>query len=603
MRRKRRIKFYGMAIENKKLYLINKGSNKIYTLLYPKSVISFCEFDFSLFLENAESLLKAFLKTGKLEPEQLQRLKMSIAPAHAYIENSLDFAYDKIVTDCWISILCESEQTDENGLWKRFSPCATIQEKLFFQRLCDFRFGRAKNLWTELIAFQQYAITKLEFVFRVPDRAKTFKGYFDLAMGIAARELGADIESLSGALKCSAPKLANAPFIMPKLAKGIVLNNLAELDYAAFEKNKPTAMDAFLQLKDGIKAGISDLNAVEHTFKKFPDEIYLVTGIKTIIDLELDKIVESDIIIDRCENCGRLFAKDKADTSRYCSRVTSSALTCAEIMAIRQAKENIEAQKPREKTIDEKCAELISFMRKRVGADLSLKEFNEWYLYFGALRENVEREEATSNELEQFISYSYTMDISLSKPAETVEKPLDEKRSKEPKPFVPERVDKNAAIAHLQNKQDYIPFSFEEKAKITPIIRAVGQEKANPKRSEEVLPDGNIVLNDVRAFAPVTEKPAEKPLPQVEKKPVQVLEMPVSTEKPSLHIELPKAKPPASVLSAYGKAQATEIQPQEEQPPAPKPKKKASARTKRLMNALMQENGHNPALDINKKKL
>ncbi len=179
------------------LKLVGKTSNEIFLLRYPATLLDFCDFDLSLFAKDSIDLCNDALKSGTLDADRVSDLRKDIQNAHCYIRHHIRTIYEKAVLDCWIDYVCRRDNIGDSALWNRFVRCKTPFEKTVFARLCDFRYNRDINQWLNIVRVQDYARTKVHFVFtetvKSAEEVAARRNYFDLAFSVTARELGCKI--------------------------------------------------------------------------------------------------------------------------------------------------------------------------------------------------------------------------------------------------------------------------------------------------------------------------------------------------------------------------------------------------------------------------
>lgn len=104
-------------------------------------------------------------------------------------------------------------------------------------------------------------------------------------------------------------------------------------------------------------------------------ELYSVNWVDDLIRLELMKVIETDALIKRCGNCGRLFAPSGRIDTLYCGEpFEDTGKTCAEIGAMK---------KYREKTLQNPAHEAFNKAYKRNNSrvrnnKMTKQEFSNW---------------------------------------------------------------------------------------------------------------------------------------------------------------------------------------------------------------------------------
>lgn len=437
------------------LKLVGKTSNEIFTLRYPTTLLDFCEYDFSYFAEHSIDLCNESLKSGVEDHDRMAELRRDIQPAHCFIEHNIRTVYEKVVLDCWIDYVCRRDNIGANALWNRFIRCKSDFEKAVFSRLCDFRYNRAINEWVNIVRVQDYARCKSAFIFvdglKTIEEAIARRNYFDLAFSVTAREMGCRIEDLGVTKTFSAGRVPTAPFLFPTISKEIVRNVLSDFDYSEdyseigdYGKiSDKIAMDAFARMKAGLPQDLSNYGIMRGKMDAYGEKIYMPCSLKAAIDLEIDAMIENGEWLGKCKRCGRYFLRDKEHPHEYCSRIVPNGKTCLEIW---------EDEHPKKPAIDEelekKCREVNEKMFARVDNTMSGKEYNYWHSYLEAMKQKVENGEISSEELENFLDYSLDVDITKSTPIVEVPKkepePPRSPKERVVKPFVPERISRNA---------------------------------------------------------------------------------------------------------------------------------------------------------------
>lgn len=433
------------------LKLVGKTSNEIFLLRYPASLLDFCDFDLSYFAKHSIDLCNEALKTGTLDAESVSGLRKEIRTAHCYIEHHIRTTYEKVVMDCWIDYVCRRDNIGDSALWNRFVRCKTPFEKAVFTRLCDFRYNRAINEWLNIVRVQDYAKTKVGFIFtrdvKTVEEAAARRNYFDLAFSVTARELGCRIEDLGVTKVFAVGRAPTSPFMFPNISKEIVRHVLADFDYSDdysdfgdySEVSDQIAMDAFSRMKAGLPQEFSSYNILNGKMEKYAEKIYMPCSLKAVIDLEIDTIIESGAWLATCKRCGRYFMKDNEHNEDYCSRFIPNGKTCLEIYMDEHPRPRMTAE------LEERCREVTDEIYQRVDKSMSAKEYEYWHNYLEAMKRKVDNGEITPGELEEFLNYSLEVDISRSRPiVEVAKKEPETPKERVVKPFVPERISRSA---------------------------------------------------------------------------------------------------------------------------------------------------------------
>lgn len=439
---------------DKTLKLVGKNSNEIFTLRYPTSLLDFCEYDFSYFAKHSIDLCNECLKTGEPDHDRMSELRRDMQSAHCFIEHNIRSTYERIVLDCWLDYICRRDNVGVNALWNRFIRCKTDFEKLVFSRLCDLRYNRAINEWVNIVRVQDYACSKVEFVFAdgitTVDEAVSRRNYFDLAFSVTAREMGCRIEDLGVTKTFSAGRVPTAPFLFPNVSKDIVRNLLSDFDYSEDYSeigdynaiSDKIAMDAFARMKAGLPQNLSHYGVVRGKMDSYTEKIYMPCSLKAAIDLEIDALIESGQWLGKCKRCGRFFPRDKEHLEEYCSRYVPTGKTCLEIWQEEHPRPTVD------EALEKKSRDVTDKMYARVDKTMSVKEYEYWHAYMEAMKEKVKNGEISPEELDSFLEYSLDVDISKSTPIVEVPKrepqPFPASKERVVKPFIPERISRKA---------------------------------------------------------------------------------------------------------------------------------------------------------------
>lgn len=532
------------------LRLIGKTSNDIFTLRYPNSLLDFCDFDFSAFASGAIDVCNEALKTGTPDYDRITDLRHDIQAAHCYIEHNIRTTYEKIVFDCWIDYVCRRDNIGVSGMWNRYIRCKTPFEKAIFARLCEFRYNRAINEWLNIIRVQDYAKTKLDFIFtnrigKIED-ASARRNYFDLIFSVTAREMGCRIEDLGVTKMFSVGRIPTAPFMFPNLSKEIVRHVLPNFDYSDdysdignySEISDQIAMDAFSRMKAGLPNDLENYNVPAGKLDKFAEKIYMPCSLKAAIDLEIDVLIEEGSWLSRCKRCKRFFLRNSEHPEEYCSRSVHNGKTCLQIYEEEHPRPSITPQ------LEERCRRVTDEVYSRVDKTMSLKEYDSWHLYLEAMIGKVKNGEIPPAELESFLDYSLEVDISKSRPiVEVAKREPDTQKERVVKPFIPQRISRSelnrpaAQEAEDVQEPEELPRRQQPKEGFftSPSFQRQKSERAPIShiiRNGESMGESYTKKPDPAGFTPFgTPEPAE---PQIADKPRQsadIVSLPVREEQ------------------------------------------------------------------------
>lgn len=579
------------------LKLVGRTSSEIVALRYPATLLNFCDFDLSFFAKGAIEICNEALKAGNPDFDRMMDLKNDIKLLHCYIEQHIRTTYDKIIEDCWIDYVCRRDNIGLNALWNRFIRCKSPFEKTIFARLCELRYHKAINEWVNIVRTQDYAKTKLEFIFtpevKSAEDAMARRDYFDLMFSVTAREMGCRIEDLGVTKVFTVGRIPSAPFMFPNISKEIVRHVLQGFDYSEDysdvgdygEISDELAMDAFSRMKSGLPSNPASYNVSRGKMESFNGKIYMPCSLKAVVDLEFDAIIEGGSWLTKCKRCGRYFKCDKEHIEEYCSRIAFKGKTCLELY---------EEEHPRARMtpeLEQKCREVTDEMYRRVDVSISVKEYEYWHSYMESLKNKVSTGEIPPEELENFLNYSLVVDISKSHPIEQVERPApDAPKERVVKPFIPERISRSE-LAPKQSEPEPEPVEKRPEGFFTsplvqrqkdnrPISHIIRNGESRGE-SHDPKPDPTGFQPFVQTAAPPSPKP-EKDVPKPQRNPyedLKRLEEKLEEEK-RLRSQQREQSRPASGFTPFVESAAPAPEPEEisvrepgEIPtPTPKPK-------------------------------
>ncbi len=464
-----------------------RDNNNFYKIDVSKTLLHFIEYDFTYFWEQCIEAGRVGRKTGRLPQNAVNNAKAVISKAHPYIEACMTTDYSEIVTDCIIEYICHSERIGLEELWARCISPKNMYETAIFRRISEYKTSRAMNRWTSIVRLQEYSRNKLEFIFG-PENEKTIlnddvvrvrKEYFDLALSVAANELGCPPSALPSVKLCNPATVPNAAFAVGKVAKAIYRRFSEALaqgrDMSVLEGRNcsriqdQTAMEAYAYVKNMTRPGELDMKFALETIKSNPSELYLPDSLKAAIDLEFELMYKKGIYLRKCESCGKYFTvADINDDNPRCDRVNSSGKTCrqqyeelcesiavkaresaeeekrssasANITETANIAENIspaaavpvpEAPKPQgmpvPKELEKRGQKLYNALYKRVGRGIDENEFREWSQYLSNMKKNIKIGEATVSQFEEFLDYSDRLceEVKLAAKNKTTHAPVE----------------------------------------------------------------------------------------------------------------------------------------------------------------------------------
>ncbi len=512
----------------RQLNIAGKNSSDIYTLFYPNNLMNFCRYDFTLFLEHCTDLCRLAARTGEYNVEDVYSIRNSISGCHKYYEQNMRTVFEKVVVDCWIDYLCKQSEVSVNTLWQSFIKCRNSFEKAIFGRLSDYRYNRAINEWANLLRMQDYARTKVDFVFGVqitsPQQAVARANYFDLLFNVAANEQGFPVAEIAATGIYSAGRLPNSPFVMNSAAREIARNQLSGIEYRDNYKTRKNpdltdkiAMDAFSSIKNYIPdKNDSMAKTIIKSLTSAPRKIYMPCSFKAVIDLEIDAAAQSGAYLQRCARCGDYYIRDEEYDFDYCSRPQREGGTCLDIMkfddpelaekvtvtaaAIEEEKHS-DDEDPQiiyvdKDTVNSKMNDLYKEMAARVNVDLTQRDFSRWYQEELRLKDNILLGEAGEKELNKFIELSRGDAFASRKQPPVIPENPDPgseneeeftENGKSVKKFVFEKIDRESVTAPISSSQSLASTLAEsEKAAIEAVRKLVEADQSKQREKAQI---------------------------------------------------------------------------------------------------------------------
>lgn len=531
-------------MENIVRFAVNDNNN-FYKIELSKTLLHFIEFDFTYFWEQCIEAGRTARKTGRLPQNIISNAKAIISKAHPYIEACIATDYSEIATDCIIEYICHSERIGLEELWARCISPKNLYETAIFRRISEYKTNRAANRWTSIVRLQEYARNKVDFIFSPEENQDVVTGeafrvrkeYFDLAVSVAANELGCPNDSLPSVKVFSPASLPNAAFAIGKVAKGIYRRFSEVLAQAQdMSKLKNTeklgdqlAMEAYSYIKNMPRPGELDMKFALETIRNNPPLLYMPNSLKAAIDLEFELMYQCDVVFRKCENCGRYFTAK--DNNTRCDRVNSSGKTCrrqyeelCEAIALETAKANEEEMKKQReqqalleaaaaasaaaevqttlipeppkpvpveipKETEKRGQKLYNALYKRVGRGIDENEFKEWSQYLSNMKRNLKIGESTLAQFEEFLNYSDKMyeEVKIASKNKTTYAPIEKPYGKNGKKKSAKE-DKNDEPVSLISSEnvEVKPFTPQTFDSLSDAVAAFEEGEESPHKKKHV---------------------------------------------------------------------------------------------------------------------
>lgn len=460
-------------MKQKTIHFIVRDNNDFHSIEAGKTLLHLIEFDFTYFWEKCIEAGRFGKKNGRLPQKETAAAKALIADVHPYVAALIGDDFSEIVTDCIIEYICHSERIGLEELWVRCISPKNLYEDSIFRRISAYKTGRAINQWGNIVKVQEYARNKLMFIYDTDEPRQVLENeiikvrreYFDLACSTAANELGIDSHKLPSVKMCSSALAPNSAFIMSRVAR-TVYYRFAEALKLGGDIEMPAqkdctriydqlAMDAYSYVRGMKRPADGDMQFAIDNLRGVPDEVFIPDSLKAAVDLEFDILFNNEIIMRRCESCGRFFITGRAENigaeEFFCDRVNSSGKTCRELnppqreepeqtdeavyepimsgapmsaadeiraavaMAVSQSGSTDKRTLPTvpiavgteiPEELEKRGQRVYNSLYKRAGKGIDENEFREWSQYLSNLKRNVKNGEAGLAELTDFLDYS-----------------------------------------------------------------------------------------------------------------------------------------------------------------------------------------------------
>jgi hypothetical protein len=285
------------------------GSSVISKLQLGATLISFTGYDFTYFGEQCAEAVQKYLKTGENVMEKAMAYKEYIRNCHPYCSALINTEFDKVVIDCIIDYLCTKYGTGLEELWVKYLSAKDAFGQEIFRRITEYKTGLAINQWTNLLRMQIYAASKASVIYGGEETDcsvhKARKLYYDMAFRLAAREVGFDLYELPGIKRSSIPYIPEAATMMKNAVNTIepMIKAMAK-GYSAKPtiKGRDSVRDQAAGLTLNIMMGLkrpetSEIAQFISMYGDLPDEVFEPMGMKAVIDLEFDKLMENGLFL------------------------------------------------------------------------------------------------------------------------------------------------------------------------------------------------------------------------------------------------------------------------------------------------------------------
>ncbi len=294
--------------------------NNIHTLPLGSSLADFMEFDFKPFYIKCCTLAEVSLQTKEYDEKDAVLIKDLIRSCHPYVTACYNGVFNDVVLDCVIEVICRTQRLSLEALWAQNISSNDSLGKAVFTRISEYKVGRAINQWANLQRMQSYAIKKTGFVFAQDNTTKTDcelrATYFDLAFSTAARLAGCELAELphiqcrtAAMLPGAAELLSPVTSLVEPTVQSILTSKLNQQP-----ANNGCIMEQYsgLLCEDLLKLPLPEhleMVNISEKLKGLPRRVYIATGLKAIIDLELEELLSRDLMLWLSPESGRWLEK------------------------------------------------------------------------------------------------------------------------------------------------------------------------------------------------------------------------------------------------------------------------------------------------------
>lgn len=516
--------------------------SSIHSLTLGASLAGFMEFDLKPFYSKCSEFAENSLRTREYDENDALLIKDLIRSCHPYVTACYNGSFKDVVLDCVIEVLCKTLKTTTEALWARNISANDALGKALFGRISEYKTGKAVNQWANLKRMQGYAVKKTGFIFGQEQTTQADcelrATYFDLAFSTAAKLGGCEtaalphLESRTPALLPGAAELLSpVTALLEPTIERLLTGGYKELPSSGsrclMEQFSGVLCDDILELP--IPQHLEMLNIGEK-LRGLPRKVYIPTGFKAIIDLELEELLSSGTMLQISPETGRWYEKSiepKAEEVPEAPAPQIAALEEVREELVETRREIVEEAPAAEKTIAAETSE-PSPKKKKTKPELP----------------SGEKQEKTEKKQPKEKAASKKKDDTAAAPKEkAASKKTDDTAAPKKKPASKKTDDTEAAPKAKAS-------SAEKKKAEKPPADVPEPQKQKPKQT--VPPEG---AKESPAETPTEPKPAKKPVskpktkaepekettPQISIwKPETIIETPPKEQEPALELEEPE---------------------------------------------------------------
>ncbi len=347
--------------------LYSAEKDTVYTLHFPENLLGFCSYDFSKFQERCLKLCERCESIGEYDTDEAARICDMLNGCHCFYKNERGIFGD-IALDFIIFCLCRGKKLSYEAFRNELTDFDNDFQRQIFTRLTAYRFKQAVNSWELINSARDYAREKLKFIysgFDGADRANARRKYFDRIFSAAAE----NAEHFAGEFGSVTLYGIGRPAISDGDVRGRVP---AKFDGAAAE--------TFRRIKEsgGFKA-----KAAVFGTESAAEPIYRPESLFSAIDLELELLGESGLLLRSCGGCGGfyLYSGEPEERCKHC-RIRAGSAEYDPVM--------------------KKLGRIYMKIHKTVGKGTTQSDFERWMGLYEKLLHDAENGTVGSGELERF---------------------------------------------------------------------------------------------------------------------------------------------------------------------------------------------------------
>lgn len=290
------------------------GSMAIHELQVGVTLARFLEFDLEYFGKQCVESFEKSQKTGDTTLDKTLAVKEYLRNCHPYCAATLKTDFDLVALDCIIDHICQTEDAGLEELWVRYLAAEKPFEKAIFERITDYKSGYAINQWTNLVRMRTYAASKASVIYGDGEtdvaihRARAL--YYDMMFRVAASKLGFESGELPQIRYYSLPLMPEAMSLLRNAVNTLedaMKPLLASLDKKEPIKGRECVRDQMAGMAVSAIRGVKrpddfELRQFIQMYRSLPDNVFEPSGLKAIIDLEFDQLLEKGFYLKPQEN-------------------------------------------------------------------------------------------------------------------------------------------------------------------------------------------------------------------------------------------------------------------------------------------------------------